>query len=151
MINPLSTISILAQSQKSPGSLVDRAKLDEVSDAVNDGNLHDLPWELLLIGLGTTLICIVIVTLRRWWHARQDDPSPLVLYSAIARKAGLSLADRFTLWRIAKASDLPTPIALLLARGTLRHYTLAYTQRRSPQARQRIAERIARIEAELFG
>jgi len=142
---------LLAQSGTNGGTLVDPEKLTKVSEHVNDGIQHDLPWELLLVGLGATLIAIVVISLRRWWLARQKDPSPLVLYSAIARKAGLGWADRFMLWRIARAGELPTPIALLLARGTLRHYADAYARRRSSRARDRVIQRIARIEAELFG
>lgn len=153
MLNNLLTAapSLLAQAQKKSHTMVDRDKLEEISRLHNEGVKHDLPWELLLVGLGVMLVAIVAVSLRRWWHARQDDPSPLVLYSAIARKAGLGWADRFVLWRIAKRFDLPTPIALLLSRGTMRHYTAVYLSNRSGTARQKLADRFSRIEAELFG
>lgn len=123
----------------------------EVSREFNQGIQHDLPWELLLVGLGATLIVIVVISLRRRWQASRQDPSPLMLYSAIARKAGLSIPDRFVLWRVAKRFKLPTPIALLLARGTLRHFTSLYLSNRTGPARQRLGDRFARIEAELFG
>lgn len=142
---------LLAQSGTNTGTLVPRDKIKEVSEHFNDGIQHDLPWELLLVGLGTTLIAIVIIAARRWWKQRQDDPSPLVLYSAIARKAGLSWKDRFMLWRIARANDLPTPIALLLARGSLRHYAAVFAVRLSPRSAGRFNARIQQIEAELFG
>ena len=142
---------LLAQTGTNTGTLVERDKLTEVSRHVNEGIEHDLPWELLLVGLGLILITIVGVSLRRWWLARQDDPSPLVLYSAIARKAGLSWSDRFVLWRIARASQLPSPIALLLARGALRHYANNFARRLTPRSAQRLQARLNRIEAELFG
>lgn len=142
---------LFAQSGTNTGTLVPRDKIKEVSEHFNDGIQHDLPWELLLVGLGTTLIAIVIIAARRWWKQRQDDPSPLVLYSAIARKAGLSWKDRFMLWRIARANDLPTPIALLLARGALRHYAAAFAARLGPKSAVRFNARIHQIESELFG
>lgn len=143
--------STLAQSGTNTGTLVERDKLSEVSRHVNDGIEHDLPWELLLVGLGLILITITAVSLRRWWLSRQDDPSPLVVYSAIARKAGLSWSDRLVLWRIARANDLPTPIALLLARGALRHYTHQFARRLGPRSAERLRARITRIESDLFG
>lgn len=144
-------ISMLAQTGTNGGTLVEREKLKEVSKHINDGVQHDIPWELLLVGLGATLIGIVIVSIRRWWLRRQDDPSPMVLYSAIARKAGLGWSDRFMLWRIARASELPTPITLLLARGALRHYADGYSRERSAKTQQRIRHRVAQIESVLFG
>lgn len=142
---------LLAQTGQRPGTLVPREKLQDVSKHFNDGVQHDLPWELLLVGLGATLIAIVVVSLRRWWLTRQKDPSPLVLFSAIAREAGLGWADRIVLWRIARASNLSTPIALMLAKGTLRHHAVRYAARRSDSARDRLRTRLKRIEAELFG
>jgi len=141
---------LLARTQDEQKKLTG-AKLEDVRDHFNDGIQHDLPWELLLVGLGLTLILIVLVSLRRWWRARQDDPSPLVVYSAIARKAGLGWADRFLLWRIARAGNLPTPIALLLARGALRHHARAFASRLGPRSADRLQARIARIESDLFG
>lgn len=144
-----SPAQLFAQADDKPGKLVG-VDLKDVSKHVNDGIQHDLPWELLLVGLGATLIAIVAITMRRWWLERQDDPSPLVLYSAIARKAGLGWADRFVLWRIARVTGLPTPIALLLSRGALRHYAKAYTRHRSPRSAERVQKRLADIEATLF-
>lgn len=143
--------ALLAQTGTNGGTLVEREKLKEVSKHINDGIKHDLPWELLLVGLGLTLVGITLISLHRWWKRRQDDPSALVLFSAIARKAGLGWSDRLTLWRVARANDLPSPIALLLARGALRHYADQYALAKPGRARQRLDRRVARIEAELFG
>lgn len=148
--DPMILFSLLAQAQDKQKKLAS-VDLKEVSRQYNQGIKHDMPWDLLLVGLGATLVAIVVISLRRWWLARQDDPSPLVLYSAIARKAGLTWSDRLALWRIARARGLPTPIALLLARGTLRHHTQAFASGLGPSAAQRLKERIQRIEAALFG
>lgn len=143
-------VVMLGQTGANPGPLVPREKLQDVSKHINDGVQHDVPWELLLAGLGATLIAITVISIRRWWLARQQDPSPLVLYSAIARRAGLSWSDRFVLWRIARAGELPTPIALLLARGTLRHYSRSFARRLTPHAADRLRKRVERIESVLF-
>lgn len=148
MTNPFS--SLIAQSEQKPGRLTG-VDLKEVSKHVTDGLEHDLPWELLLVGIGATLTAIVVISFRRWWQGRHDDPSPTVLYSAIARKAGLGWRDRFLLWRIASSFNLPTPITLMLARGTLRHYSRLYLSNRSGYTSQRTGLRLARIEATLFG
>ena len=58
---------------------------------------------------------------------------------------------RFVLWHLAQLYDLPTPITLLLSRGTLRHYAQLYTANRSGPSRQRLVDRFSRIEDELFG
>lgn len=145
------SMSALAQTSSEPSVLVDRDKLQAVSDAINDGIQHDMPWELLLVGIGATLSTIVLVSLRRWWLNRHQSPSPTVLFNAIARKAGLGWRDRFLLYRIARSSHLPNPITLLLARGTLRHYSDIYLSSRVSSTSRRVHQRIARIEAELFG
>lgn len=149
MTNPLLPQLLLAQSEPKPGKLAG-VELDEVSRHVTDGIQHDLPWELLLVGIGVTLTAIVAISIRRWWLSRHEDPSPMVLYSAIARKAGLGWRDRILLWRISKTFDLPTPITLLLARGTLRHYRELYLSNRAGSAHQRLSQRLARIELALF-
>lgn len=141
--------SLLAEGTPLPGG--NEKFLEQISEHHNQGFRHDVPWDLLLVGLGTTMIVIVVISMRRWWLARHNDPSPLVLYSAIARKAGLSLTDRFVLWRIARTQDLPTPIALLLAKGALRHYAQQYAAGRPLKSQHRLDRRIAHIEAELFG
>lgn len=142
---------MLAQSDTKPQVLVDRDKLEAVSQSIRDGVGHDMPWELLLAGIGATLMTIMVISLRRRWLNRHADPSPTVLFSAIARKAGLDWRDRLLLRRIARTFDLPTPITLLLARGTLRHYTELYLSIRAGTTHHRLHQRIARIEAELFG
>ncbi|MEM6256732.1 MAG: hypothetical protein AAGI37_00290 [Planctomycetota bacterium] len=142
---------LLAQAEEQkPGKLIG-VELDEVSKHVNDGIQHELPWELLLAGIGATLVTIVVISLRRWWHHRHTDPSPPVLFSAIARRAGLGWRDRYLLWRMARTFDLPTPIALMLARGSLRHYSQLYLSNRSAGSQRRSAQRLAAIEDALFG
>lgn len=149
MTSTLNTI-LIAQSEQKPGRLAG-VELKEVSKHVTDGIEHNLPWELLIVGIGATLTAIVTISVRRWWQNRHEDPSPTVLYSAIARKAGLGWRDRFLLWRISRAFNLPTPITLMLARGTLRHYSTLYLSNRSGYTTQRTGLRLARIEATLFG
>ena len=142
---------LLAQGEKKPKVLVERDKLSEVSKHVTDGVQHDLPWELLLVGIGTVLTCIVVISIRRWWLTRHDEPSPFVLFIAIARKAGLGWRDRYLLWRVARAFELPTPIALMLSRGALRHYIDLYLSSRTGPSSRRIGQRASRIESLLFG
>ena len=146
------TITLLAQSEEpNQKVLVDRDKLEEVSKSITEGVGYDMPWELLLAGLGATLLVVVIVSLRRWWQSRHDDPSPMVLFTAIARKAGLGWRDRLLLWRISRAFGLPTPIALMLSRGALRHYVDLYMSSRAGSSSRRTAVRLIRIESALFG
>ena len=143
---------LLAQSEDPKLKvLVDRDKLQEVSKSITDGVTHDMPWELLLAGIGATLMTIVVISIRRWWKSRHADPSPMVLFSAIARKAGLGWRDRYLLWRVARAYQLPTPIALMLSRGALRHYIDLYLSSRSGSSSRRIGQRAAQIESLLFG
>ena len=144
---------LLAQSRSDPDKqkTLTNVSPSDVSDKFNQGIQHDIPWELLLVGIGVTLTAIVIVSLRRRWQGRHQDPGPMVLYSAIARKAGLGWRDRVLLWRISKTFDLPTPITLLLARGTLRHYRELYLSNRAGGTHQRLSQRLARIELMLFG
>ena len=143
---------LLAQSKEPEQKvLVDRDKLEEVSKSITEGVGYDMPWELLIAGIGATLLVIVIVSLRRWWASRHEDPSPMVLFTAIARKAGLGWRDRLLLWRVSRAFNLPTPITLMLSRGALRHYIDLYLSSRSGSSSRRIGQRAAQIESTLFG
>ena len=141
---------MLAQSEDDPGKLV-KAELKEVSRLRNEGLSYDMPWELLLVGIGATLTVITVISLKRWWTNRHKDPTPSVLFSAIARKAGLNWRDRYLLWRIARAYDLPTPITLMLSRGTLRHYGDLYLNSHAATSQRRSGKRLAEIESALFG
>jgi len=150
-INPIIGL-VLAQSQDDSNKqkTLTTVSPSEVSDQINQGVQHDLPWELLLVGIGTTIVVIAVISLKRWWMSRHKDPSPMVLFSAIARKAGLNWRDRYLLWRIARAFDLPTPIALMLSRGTLRHFGDLYLTSHASNQR-RSGRRLSAIEDALFG
>lgn len=150
MITPIVINSILAQSDPDQTVLVDRDKLEQVSKSITDGVVHDMPWELLLVGIGAMLVSIVVISLRRWWLSRHNDPTAIVLFTAIARKTGLGWRDRYLLWRIARTFDLPTPIALMLSRGTLRHYGEIYLNTHAASQR-RSGRRLSDIEHTLFG
>lgn len=152
-INPAATLTLLlAQAPDDPEKqkALTTVAPSDVSEQFNQGIQHDLPWELLLAGIGATLVTIVIVSLRRWWQSRHEDPSPIVLFSAIARRAGLGWRDRYLLWRMARAFDLPTPIALMLARGALRHYSELYLSNRTGGSQRRLSQRLSSIESSLF-
>ena len=128
----------------------DLARPSEISkNFVN--NRYELPWDVVIVGLGAILAAIAAVSLYRWWQNRNDDPSPLVLFSAISRKAGLTWGERYLLWRIARRQNLETPIALLLARGTLRHHAAGFAQHLSPRGREQLKRRIDRLADRLFG
>jgi hypothetical protein len=148
-----SILLLLAQSGDDPDKQTTMTTVSpsEVSDQINKGLQHNIPWELLLVGIGTTLVVIVAISLKRWWTNRHEDPSPMVLFSAIARKAGLNWRDRYLLWRIARTFDLPTPIALMLSRGTLRHYGDLYLNSHAASNQRRNGHRLSQIEDALFG
>lgn len=126
------------------------ADLKDISSGFRDGR-WEMPWQPLVIGLGCVLVVLVTVSARRWWVNRYDQPGPLVLYSALARKAGLGWSQRLLLWRIARHAGLSSPIALLLARGALKTYTREYTAKQGALAQQRIHRRVNDIQAHLFG
>ncbi|MFI4861390.1 MAG: hypothetical protein ACIAXF_12000 [Phycisphaerales bacterium JB063] len=130
--------------------LAQTAKPSEISEHFKHSR-WDLPWELLVIGLGILLIVVTIISGVRWWQSRYTNPSALVLFSALARKAGLGWADRFLLWRIARSRGLSSPIALLIARGALEQHSQAYRAKLSGFTAARVGRRIDHIAAQLFG
>ena len=87
---------LLAQKEIKRGKAV-KADLEEVSRLRNQGPYYDMPWELLLVGVGLTLVAIAMISFHRWWKNRHDDPSPAALFNAISRKAGLGWRDRYLL------------------------------------------------------
>ena len=154
MLNLSSTLTLLlaqAAGDQDKQTTMTTVAPSDVSKAVNSGARYDMPWELLLVGIGATLMVIVVISIRRWWISRHNDPSPMVLFTAIARKTGLGWRDRYLLWRIAKTFDLPTPITLMLSRGALRHYTDLYLSRQSGSSYRRVGQQASRIESALFG
>lgn len=126
------------------------ADLDDISAGFRDAR-WEMPWELLLIGLGSVLVVLVAISARRWWINRYVQPGPTVLFSALARKAGLGWSARLLLWRIARHAGLSSPIALLIARGSLTKHTQAYTAQLSKHGQQRIHRRVRAIQDHLFG
>ena len=133
---------LLAQSS-------DRASLREIREGFREAR-WEMPWQAMALVLGATLLVLAAISARRWWLHRYDQPGPAMLFSAIARKVGLSWTDRLLLWRIARHAELSSPIALLLARGALKTHAQAYYSRMRPHAKQRTARRIDAIHAILY-
>jgi hypothetical protein len=126
------------------------ADLDDISAGFRNAR-WELPWEVLVIGLGAVLIVLVTISARRWWVNRYVQPGPNILFSALARKAGLGWSARLLLWRIARHAGLSSPIALLIARGALAKHTRAYTAQLGGHAQKRIHRRVQAIQDHLHG
>lgn len=74
-------------------------------------------WEILL---GVTLVAgvfILVMLSGVWerWRSHRGEMAPLGLYHRILAGIGLPYSDRFRLWRMAKATRVPHPTALLLS------------------------------------
>ncbi len=137
------SMSLLAESRLP-------ADLDDISAGFRNAR-WELPWEILVIGLGAVLIVLVTISARRWWVNRYVQPGPNILFSALARKAGLGWSARLLLWRIARHAGLSSPIALLIARGALSKHTQAYTAQLGGHAQKRIHRRVQAIQDHLYG
>jgi len=145
----INTLAHLLASANTNG-VMNRASLEDISKSRPTFNVN-LPWGLVLVLLGLVVLLVALISIRRWWVHRNDEPTHLMLYSAIARKAGLSWSDRLLLWRIARRCSLATPITLLLARGALTHHTKAYRETLSHRRAVRVSQQVQRIRVELFG
>lgn len=130
-----------------PDNLPPRASLDEIRQGWRfETTNYSIGWALVTLAL---LVAAVVgwSVVRR---ALQGMRPPNWAFLKAAKKVGLSRADAWMLWRVARAEGLPSGLTLLLSEGTLRHHGLRFLRALPPGQRQAVAARLADIEARLF-
>ena len=75
--------------------------------------LHQIALVLMLLGLGLFAGWVFLQVQRRRAAPVQDNPA--ALFSHMQRKLGLSMLERWQLWRLAKGVKLRHPTALLIS------------------------------------
>lgn len=123
-----------------PGTLLS-ADREAVAQAAMQG--FGLPW--WQVALVLTLLTTLAVALVWWWWWRRNAeglPRPLWTFHRLASDHGVALSDQWHLYRIARAGDLSTPLALLLGRGcfdhTVNRYLATLPDARRPAERQHL-------------
>lgn len=97
---------------------------------------------LIFVGAGLFVGWILLQ-----WQLRRAEPAkqqPMLLFRKLQRRLGLSLLERWRLWRLAATLKLPHPAALLISAQTFDGAVQKYTGKR---ARSHIFDR---IRAKLF-
>ncbi|MEM9883679.1 MAG: hypothetical protein AAF800_12265 [Planctomycetota bacterium] len=82
-----------------------------------------------LVIFGTLLTLLSVISLLGWLRQQRVRPHRLVVFNRVGRDLGLTLTDRWLLWRIARDAGLPTPLALLLTPGTLGRHARDHLRR----------------------
>ncbi len=126
------------------------ADLAEVGRHALNNSSRVRPEEILLL-VGGLLTVLSLCSLVAWLSRQRLRPHTLVVFNRVAREAGLGLRDRLVLWRIARATALPTPLALLLCPGTLGHAARTYARHQRKRPGTLRLARAASIRRHLFG
>jgi len=118
-------------------------------EAMNRGsNLHS---EDILVIIGGLLTLTSTISLYGWLRQQRLRPHTLVVFNRVAREAGLSWPDRRLLWKISRAVEMPTPLALMLCPGTLGHAARRYARGASKRRGTLELAHAASIRRHLFG
>lgn len=115
----------------------------------NTGDMF--PVRSLLIMLGGVLLIFICLAIRQWYRDRPKEPGSSVLFRRIARQVGLGWLDQWLLLQIARANRLPSPLTLLVARGTFLHYAHQYAEAVSGWRKPMVAARASRILGRVYG
>ncbi|MHC4994534.1 MAG: hypothetical protein ACYTGQ_05710 [Planctomycetota bacterium] len=114
------------------------------------------PWEELRFDLlGYLLMALSLLLLGRllWvWRIRVFRwMEPWRLYARVSRELGLSVADRWRLWRVARREGLCSPITLLLSEATLRHHAERYLDGMGARNAEVERRQVEALSERLFG
>ncbi len=106
-------------------------------------------WSFVAVAM---VLMIVIAGLWAWRTYRFDQlrSKPIMIFHHLAREIGITPWDEWLLFLIGRHQDLPTPLTLLLSRGTFDHYTDRYLQTLPPKRRNHVTGRIQRLSRYLF-
>ncbi|MBI1368095.1 MAG: hypothetical protein GC162_05515 [Planctomycetes bacterium] len=85
-----------------------------------------------------------------YWKRFYKWSEPLRIYWRLAAQMGLAGDQRILLWRIARAGQLPSPLALMFSAGTLDEHARAFGRKLPASAIAKFEKRIDAIEARLF-
>ncbi|MEO1235166.1 MAG: hypothetical protein AAFX76_00100 [Planctomycetota bacterium] len=118
--------------------------------AMRDGSR--LRGEDAMIIVGGLLTLLSVISLVGFLRRQRLRPHALVLFNRVARRSGLTWADRWLLWRIGRGAGLPTPLTLMLCPGTLGFHARSGARRRMGKRRATLdLARAASIRRHLFG
>ncbi len=138
---------ILAQAEQG-GSRLFSGDPGEVGRNAMDGSHLDPNWVLPIAGAFAVVFSLLSLVKLVQTHRRQ--PHSLWVFLCLCRQVGLNWADRLLLYRIARATSLPSPIALMLSPGTLRKHTAAFSQSMGRTQAAAVKLRVASIRRHLF-
>ncbi len=113
------------------------------------GDLLDVRW--IFFALSVLVLVMAGIYIYRRVHRAPGDAAPLITFNDVAGRLGLSWRGRWLLIRIARQQQLPTPLALLLAPGTLSHHTKRYAAAMQPGRRQRTIVAVNALGKSLYG
>lgn len=108
------------------------------------------PVSMLVAILAVLAVFVVMKLLQRLQNRRQDEASvrPMALYLRVQSRMGLPLIDRWRLWRLAKATDVANPTALLISASLFDQAVQKYTGGRPGSSR---GAPLTAIRHRLFG
>ena len=132
------------------GGLTPDARWDAIQQhwSSNSAQLIPTRWMLglVVLAVGVLLVWLVVERVRR----RYPRVTPLMIFYDLGDELGLSLGDRWLLFRVAHSQRLETPLTLVLSPGTLEHYGERYAQTRWASRRAGVRLRLVEIARTLY-
>lgn len=112
------------------------------------GTSMPLKW-LWVIG-GMLVLFVAIRLGMRYFRVARRRLEPIRVFSQLAGGLGLSVEQRWVLWRVARATGLTSPITLLVCSDTLDWHGRRYVSTLSAGAARSAERQLERIAARLF-
>ncbi len=141
---------LLAQTTPTPGRLV-QPSAGEISDAIVSRQSGSASLRWLLMAIAVLMLIFAGIATYRYFTRPDRVEHPLRLYNRLARRAGLTWSDRFTLWQVARAQKLLSPLILMIDERTLRLHAAAFLNARPESVARGPAERLNTLHHRLFG
>lgn len=138
---------VLAPAGVADDGRILRVGTEDVSRAI----LEARPWDgmpRMMLALSLVLFGFGVLLAVRAYRRGRANPPGWLLFNRVARSAGLCLRHRWLLWRAGRS--LPTPLALLVAAGTLDRHLAVYTASLPAARQERVRRAASQIRARLF-
>ncbi|WP_432798950.1 hypothetical protein [Poriferisphaera sp. WC338] len=143
---------ILAQKATSGITRIsERAKPSEISEKFRDGEAgSQIPVDGILLAAGVVLVIFAALSMFRWWRHRGEYSMPGMVFVKVGRGVGLSWRELLMVRRIAKTTGFGEPLAMLMARGTMRAWTEVYLQQIPVKKHDKVMQVIDHVGKKVF-
>jgi len=109
-----------------------------------------IPLDWLYVMIGLIALAIAWHYGMRYVRRLRRRLEPLRVYCRLAARLGLNFEQRYTLWKVARATGLANPMTLLICSQTLEQHTRQYVATLPTAAARQVERQLDRIHRRLF-